>query len=149
MILFLSDNDLLSVLNIYTRLGGLCIQVDTADGIPSIRCIRHCDCINARRIYYVDRKVLCDIEAIPFVVYCDNQPVDGVSRFVVIIAESFPVEPPFEVHRILREDEFLVVISKRNPLTIDINFCTRDLVDYTMIVSLLKWSGFINVKFCG
>ena len=149
MILFLSDNDLLSVLNIYTRLGGLCIQVDTIDGIPFIRCIRHCDCMNPRRIYYVDRKILCDVEAIPFVVYCDYLTVDGVSGFVVIIAESFPIEPPFEVHRILGEDEFLVVISKRNPLIIDIYFCTRDLVDHTMIVSLLEGSGFIGAEFCG
>ena len=54
---FLSDNDLLSVLDIDTRLGGLCIQRDTVDGIPFIRCIRHCDCIDARRIYYADRKL--------------------------------------------------------------------------------------------
>ena len=83
------------------------------------------------------------------VVYCDYLTVDGISRFVVIIVESFPVESPFEVHRILGEDELLVVISKRNPLTIDINFCTRDLVGYTMIVSLLEGSGFIGAEFCG
>ena len=101
MILFLSDNDLLSVLNIDTRLGGLCIQGYTVDGIPFIRCIRHCDCMNARRIYYVDREVFCDIEAIPLIIYCDNLSLDNVTQFVAITIESFSVEPPFEVHRIL------------------------------------------------
>ena len=83
----LSDNDLLSVLNIYTRLGGLCIQVDTVDGVPRSGSIGGSDSINARRIYYVDRKILCDVEAIPFVVYCDNLAIDGISWFVVIIIE--------------------------------------------------------------
>ena len=104
--------------------------------------------MNARRIYYVDRKIFCDIETIPFVIYSDNLTIDGISRFVVIIAESFPVEPPFEVHRILGKDEISIIFCERNPLSIDIYFCPRNLVDYTMIVSLLKRSGFINAEFC-
>ena len=144
----LSDNDLLSVLNIYTRLGRLCIQVDTVDGIPFIRCIRHCDCINARRIYYVYGKIFCDVEAVPLIIYCDNLSLDNVTQFVAITIESFSIKSPFEVHRILREDEFLVVVNKRNPLTIDIYLSTRDLVNYTVIVSLLKWSSFIRFKVC-
>jgi hypothetical protein len=80
------------------------------------------------------------------IIYCDNLTIYGISRFVVIIIESFSVKSPFEVHRILREDKFLVIISKRDPLTIDIYLSTRDLVDYTMIVSFFKWSSFIRFK---
>ena len=92
---FLSDNDLLSVLNIDTRLGGLCIQGYTVDGIPFIRCIRHCDCMNARRIYYVDRKIYCDIEAVPLIIYCDKLSLNGVALLVSEFAEQRAVEPPF------------------------------------------------------
>ena len=123
--------------------------MDTVDGIPFIRGIRHCDSVNARRIYYVDRKIFCDVESVPLIIYCDNLSLDNVTQFVAITIESFSVKSPFEVHRILREDEFLVVISEWNPLSIDINFCTRDLVDYTMIVSLLEGSGSIGAEFCG
>ena len=82
------------------------------------------------------------------VIYSDNLTADSISRFVIIIIESLSVKSPFEVHRILREDEFLVVISKRNPLSIDVYLSTRNLVDYTMIVSFFKWSSFIRFKVC-
>jgi len=104
--------------------------------------------MNARRIYYVDRKIFCDVEAIPFVVYSDNQPIDGIARLVAVTIKQCAVESPFEVHWILGEDEAFIVVSERNPLTIDVHLSTWDLVDYTMIVSLLKGSGFIRFKVC-
>ena len=83
----LSDNDLLSVLNIDTRLGGLCIQLNAVDGIPCIRSIIHSDRINSRRIFHIDREIFCNIESIPLVIYSDNLTTDSISWFVVIIIE--------------------------------------------------------------
>lgn len=93
-------------------------------------------------------EVLCDIESVPLVIYCDYLTIDGVARLVAVTIEQLTVESPFEIHRILGEDEVFIIICKRNPLTIDVYLCTRDLIDYAMIVSFLKWSGFISLDVC-
>ena len=35
------------------------------------------------------------------------------------------------------KDEVFIFIGERNPLLIDIYFCTRDLVDYTMVITFV------------
>ena len=65
-------------------------------------------------------------QAAPLILNRDNLSFNGLSGIIAILLNQFTRKSPFQVHRVLGENDVLVLVIEGYPLAVDLDFGARN-----------------------